>query len=55
MSGLYEKLEHRKTDTYIRPPLVELKVPDFQKMDEIFRQAAKAKAQLQWELDRLPG
>ncbi len=52
---LNEKLEQRRPDIYIRVPLQDIKVLDFHKIDEIYRQAAKAKAELQWELDRRLG
>lgn len=52
---LYEKLERRKPDIYLRPPLVDIKVLDFHRVDEIYRQAGKAKAQLQRELERRLG
>jgi hypothetical protein len=32
--------------------LTDIRVLDFHKVDQIYRQAAKAKAQLQWELER---
>jgi len=52
---LKEKLEQRRPDIYLRPPLVDIKVLDFHKVDEIYRQSAQAKAQLQWELERRLG
>lgn len=50
---MMEKLECKKPDLLIRPPLMDIRVLDFHKVDEIYRQAAKAKAQLQWELERV--
>jgi NTE family protein len=50
---LNEKLEQGGPDIYLRIPLRDIKVLDFHKVDEIYRQAAPAKAQLQWELERL--
>lgn len=52
-SILNEKMEQQRPDIYIRAPLVDIRVLDFHKVDEIYRQAAKAKAQLQSELERL--
>jgi len=49
---LSEKLEQRRPDIYLRIPLRDIKVLDFHKVEEIYRQAAQAKAQLQWELER---
>jgi NTE family protein len=49
---LSEKLEQSRPDIYLRSPLTDIRVLDFHKVDEIYRQSAKAKAQLQWELER---
>jgi predicted acylesterase/phospholipase RssA len=52
---LNEKLEQRRPDIYVRVPLRDITILDFHKVDEIYRQAAKAKAQRQWELERCLG
>ncbi len=52
---LKEKLEQRSPDIYLRPPLRDIKVLDFHKVDEIYRQASAAKAELQWELEQRLG
>ena len=49
---LHEKLEQRRPDIYLRPPLVDIKVLDFHKSEQIYRQAACAKVKLQKELER---
>jgi NTE family protein len=52
---LSEKLRQQPPDIYLRVPLRDIKVLDFHKVDEIYRQAARSKAQLQWELERRLG
>lgn len=51
-SILKEKMQQQRPDIYIRAPLVNIRVLDFHKVAEIYRQAANAKAQLQRELER---
>ncbi|MGD1983983.1 MAG: hypothetical protein PVF93_08765 [Chromatiaceae bacterium] len=49
---LSEKLEQSGPDIYLRSPLTDIRFLDFHKLDEIRRQSAKVKTQLQWQLER---
>lgn len=50
---LKEKLQQHKPDLLLHPPLKDIRVLDFHKIDEIYRQSRKVKAKLEWELERL--
>jgi NTE family protein len=52
---LSEKLEQSRPDIYLRSPLTDIRVLDFHKVDEIYRQSAKVKVLLQRELERRLG
>lgn len=49
---LGEKLEQSRPDIYLHWSLTDIRVLDFHRVDEIYRQSAKVKAQLQWEPER---
>jgi len=48
-----EKLKHQPPDIYIKPELKDIRVLEFYKSDEIYRQAAPAKKELKRKLEKL--
>ena len=49
---LGEKMKHRPPQIYIRPQLEDIRVLEFNRVDEIYRQAMPARARLEQELRR---
>lgn len=52
---LREKMKHRPPQIYIRPQLEDIRVLEFNRVDEIYRQAMPARARLEQELRRFSG
>jgi len=52
---LDEKLKHNPPDILIEPDIIDIKVLDFFKADDVFKQAEPAKEQLKSELIRILG
>ena len=51
-SALAEKMKHRRPDIYVQPEIQDVRMLDFGKADEVFRQAAPAVALLKKELKK---
>jgi len=52
-AALAEKMKYSKPDIYLRPDIQGVRIFDFGKLDEVFRQAAPAASRLRRQLKEL--